>query len=420
MISILHVDKTNSTLHQTEQGKDNVQGKDYEFDTLLNQLMNGQNEERVILKEAEVEPTRTMGREVKQNEVDSSKFQNRGVKEGLLNHKKIQKKRISSKKTVGRNYKSKVNRSSYIHTFREKAKRALPLKEMAYKGEREQKDKRASARSLNDAHIAGKTKNNRKLFITSYSVRRGRKLRQVVSTKIKRDASEHANLKKGVSEKVKPDVKIIREVGSKSAMKRLGEFSVSLSKAFSDQGKMDGGQPLGIFSKAFETEQHENEISFASLRYEKNIPKVLLKQDYQIARTADEIFNEIVQKFTLTVRKGGGEAYIVLQPEVLGKLKLNLKLNQNEVNSVLIVENQSVKDLIISKLNILEQNLLQHGFSLGSFHVEVNDKSTGFQNMSGQRIGKEESQFEPAGEIGEDALTMASLPWISTMINVTA
>jgi hypothetical protein len=419
MISIPHVDKTHSALHQMEQGKDYVQGKDEEFNTLLNQLMYGQNEERVIQKEKEVEPNHTMRREVKQNEEDSPKFQDRGVKEGLLKHKKIQKKRVSSKKTVGPNYKSKVNRNSFVHTFREKAKRGLLMKEMVDRGEREQKDKRVSTRSLNDVHISEQT-NNRKLFITSYSAKRGRKLRQVVSTKIKKDASEYVELKKDVSEKFKPDVKITREVGSKSDVKRLGESSVSLSKAFSDQGKMEGGQPLGIFSKAFETEQHGNEISFASLRYEKNVPKVLIKQDYQIAKTADEIFNEIVQKFTLTVRKGGGEAHIVLQPEVLGKLKLNLKLNQNEVNSVIIVENQSVKDLIISKLNILEQNLLQHGFSLGSFHVEVNDKSAGFQNMTGRRIGNKENQFEPAVEIGEDTLTMASLPWISTMINVTA
>jgi flagellar hook-length control protein FliK len=419
MISIPHVDKTHSALHQMEQGKDYVQGKDEEFNTLLNQLMYGQNEERVIQKEKEVEPNHTMRREVKQNEEDSPKFQDRGVKEGLLKHKKIQKKRVSSKKTVGPNYKSKVNRNSFVHTFREKAKRGLLMKEMVDRGEREQKDKRVSTRSLNDVHISEQT-NNRKLFITSYSAKRGRKLRQVVSTKIKKDASEYVELKKDVSEKIKPDVKITREVGSKSDVKRLGESSVSLSKAFSDQGKMEGGQPLGIFSKAFETEQHGNEISFASLRYEKNVPKVLIKQDYQIAKTADEIFNEIVQKFTLTVRKGGGEAHIVLQPEVLGKLKLNLKLNQNEVNSVIIVENQSVKDLIISKLNILEQNLLQHGFSLGSFHVEVNDKSAGFQNMTGRRIGNKENQFEPAVEIGEDTLTMASLPWISTMINVTA
>ncbi len=234
---------------------------------------------------------------------------------------------------------------------------------------------------------------------------------------------DRAGLKKGVAEKTKLGVKITRstsEKGSKTAVKRIGDFSVSSSKGFSDQGKMVGGQPPGIFSKAFETEQHGDEISLASLRYEKTIPKVLIKRDYRIAKSADEIFNEIVQRFTLTVKKGGGEAHIVLQPEVLGKLKLNLKLNQNEVNSVIIVENQSVKDLIISKLNILEQNLLQHGFSLGSFHVEVNDKSAGFQNMSGQPIGNKQYQFEPAEEIGEDTLVIASLPWLSTVINITA
>ena len=43
------------------------------------------------------------------------------------------------------------------------------------------------------------------------------------------------------------------------------------------------------------------------------------------------------------------------------------------------MENQAVKDLIVTRLNVLEQGLLQHGFSLGSFQVEVKDGGQGMK-----------------------------------------
>ncbi len=182
MIGILHVDKNNSPVHQEEGGKDNVQRRDEEFNTLLNQLMHSQSEERGVLIDAAVEPRQKMGREVKPNEVDSHTFQNGEAKEGLLRHTEIQEKRVSSKKAAGSNSKSKMNLSSYMRSFSKNGKAIHALKEMVYRGGREEKEKRASTRFLSDVHIPGKTKKNRKLFVTNYSVKRGRKLRQAVST----------------------------------------------------------------------------------------------------------------------------------------------------------------------------------------------------------------------------------------------
>ncbi|MCK4803133.1 MAG: flagellar hook-length control protein FliK [Spirochaetes bacterium] len=167
--------------------------------------------------------------------------------------------------------------------------------------------------------------------------------------------------------------------------------------------------------------QGGREFSFACLKYENNIPNTVTKPDYQIHRSADEIFNDIVKQFSMVVKKGGGEAKVVLQPEVLGQVKLSLKLYNNEVNTFMVVDNQAVKELIMSRLNILEQNLLEQGFSLGSFEVEVKDRNTepetaGKDVKKGPGINNIEDEDQ---DLEISRASMSGLPWISTVVNIT-
>jgi hypothetical protein len=158
----------------------------------------------------------------------------------------------------------------------------------------------------------------------------------------------------------------------------------------------------------------------AALKYEINVPVNALKLDYHIARNADEIFESVVRQFSFLVKKGGGEAHIVLEPELLGRLKMEIKLNQHEVHSLVMVENQSIKDLIISRLNILEQSLLQHGFSLGSFQVEVNDGNPGFSPQNGETAGSRSGSIERLKEEVQPIPPVpAAVDWLSTVINIT-
>lgn len=162
------------------------------------------------------------------------------------------------------------------------------------------------------------------------------------------------------------------------------------------------------------------ELITASVKYDSNVPRTPVKQVYQIHGNADEIFNDIVKKFSLVVKKGGGEARLVLQPEVLGQLKMKMSLNNHVVNTFMVVDNEAVKDLILGKLNILEQNLLQQGFNLGSFQVDVKDKNTG--PGTSQDEAKNGHRIDDLDE--EDSIPeiekSSGVPWISTIVNLTA
>jgi len=161
------------------------------------------------------------------------------------------------------------------------------------------------------------------------------------------------------------------------------------------------------------------ELSFVVEKYENNVQKFDIKPDNILSKNADKVFEKIIKQFDIIVKEGGGEAKLTLKPEILGNLKLNIKLSNNEVTTNMIVENHAVRDLILSKLNILENNLLQQGFSIGSFQVEVKDKNANL-NMEREEI-KNGFKIKSVQEKEKLEYSINSgLPWMSTIINLTA
>ena len=149
------------------------------------------------------------------------------------------------------------------------------------------------------------------------------------------------------------------------------------------------------------------------------------KIDNHIHRTADEIFGDIVKNFTFVVKQGGGEAKISLYPPELGKIKMSIKLQNGKVSTFFLVDNPSVKEIIDARLNVLQQNLLDQGFSLGSFDVGVKDESSNpdeFKNFAkdlGRRFDTQINQVNNiSGEQGE-TMVQAVLPWLSSYVNIT-
>jgi hypothetical protein len=166
------------------------------------------------------------------------------------------------------------------------------------------------------------------------------------------------------------------------------------------------------------------DLTLVCTRYDNNIPRVETGPHLQALnytnRKGDDIFSEIVKQFTLMVNKGGGEAKIVLEPQALGNIKLNIKLHNSEVNTHIVVDNLTLKDMIQSKLNVLQDSLLSQGFTLGSFSVEVKEKNTSPQ-MTGDRknAGAGVKQTDEGIETDLQVPRMAELPWISTVVNIT-
>jgi len=167
----------------------------------------------------------------------------------------------------------------------------------------------------------------------------------------------------------------------------------------------------------------ERLLETALSKYEGSIKTVDVKSHYQNIQNADGNFDEIVRQFTLLMRKGGGEAKLLLRPEHLGSLKLRIQLDRGEVATSIVVDNQAVKDLILSRLNILEESLLEHGFGLGSFEVGVKGENGDGETASGTARGSTGGGNQGEAPLAEDELVAdyvaAQLPWMSTRVNIT-
>jgi len=297
---------------------------------------------------------------------------------------------------------------------RMKAGRVLSLKSMkgriqkhtlSFKGHEAVKKKASGDRARGPAAFDLKK-------TVSDSIRRGRLLAKVMGSRgFQYSRRAEGNKKEGETSMKQSARKRLSALIGRNAPVRLktSDRAAVHLKQEAEQETSQNGKKGG---------QGWREIAFVVQRYESNIPKVLLKPDYHIPKNADEIFDQIIRQFSFIVKKGGGEAHVVLEPDLLGRLKMDIRLNQREVHSVILVDNQSVKDLIISRLNVLEQSLLQHGFSLGSFQVEVNDGGARFSPESHEQAKRRDSI--PVEEETSLQPVLLSVPeWISTVINVT-
>jgi len=194
---------------------------------------------------------------------------------------------------------------------------------------------------------------------------------------------------------------------------------------FRVSGESYTGNPADIKGKRTSDENVWNnprgfQLQFA--RYESTgVRPPMLRPDYVFYKNGDEIYNDIVRQFSITLSKGGGEARITLNPEILGNLRMNLKLNNHEVNAFFIVDNPLVKELLLSRVDMLQQSLFQQGMNLGSFQVEVKDQ--GFKNATDEEpennnIFKDRGRLKEIIQMGQMDVEYSTLPWISTIVNI--
>jgi flagellar hook-length control protein FliK len=82
--------------------------------------------------------------------------------------------------------------------------------------------------------------------------------------------------------------------------------------------------------------------------------------------------NEVVKQSIFVLKdKGGGELRLVLRPESLGRVRINLNMNNNHIAGRIIVENSSVKEMFESNLQNLHEAFKNEGFASASLEVFV-------------------------------------------------
>ena len=101
-------------------------------------------------------------------------------------------------------------------------------------------------------------------------------------------------------------------------------------------------------------------------------------------RVIDQIINR------MSVRSNGSqsEVKIKLDPPSLGKVRMNIIMSGDGVRTVIVAENQAVKQVIENNFNQLRDAMGEQGLKLGSFTVTVGGES-GHQHPSGESLDEE-------------------------------
>ncbi len=98
---------------------------------------------------------------------------------------------------------------------------------------------------------------------------------------------------------------------------------------------------------------------------------VRVKSDFT-ARLADAVKSEMVKHSGIILKNGGsGEIHLVLKPESLGSVRVRLNLEDNHIGGRIIVDNNTVKEIIRQHLGDLETALQEKGYESAGLNVFV-------------------------------------------------
>ncbi len=95
-------------------------------------------------------------------------------------------------------------------------------------------------------------------------------------------------------------------------------------------------------------------------------------------RFQERFVPEVVKQTGIILKEGGtGEIRLVLKPENLGSVRIRLALSESSLEGRIVVDNNSVKELVESSLDSLKNALRQEGFQTASLEVSVGHRRSG-------------------------------------------
>ncbi|QTL96961.1 hypothetical protein GM661_02695 [Iocasia frigidifontis] len=131
------------------------------------------------------------------------------------------------------------------------------------------------------------------------------------------------------------------------------------------------------------------------------------------AETARVNLQNVIEQITDRIQfsqQGNKQLNIQLEPESLGKVRVQLKVEAGEVMARLLVESQEVKSYLEHNINGLRSNLVRQGLTVDQLYVESNDKyfNEEFDSQQGsyqeQQHSNQEQNSQDFGQISYEEM----------------
>lgn len=135
------------------------------------------------------------------------------------------------------------------------------------------------------------------------------------------------------------------------------------------------GLPSGSTEKLGEQQNQELMLNHQNFTWgdvgEKNTGLVSSSPRSFLPQNVQEVFDQLIQFSKITVQEGKSQVEIQLKPEYLGKVQLQLTLEEGILTAKFLVENQAVGRMLESNLTDLRQSLQEQGLKFEQVQVEV-------------------------------------------------
>lgn len=232
---------------------------------------------------------------------------------------------------------------------------------------------------------------------------------------------------------VKPEIK--KETKTDEAEENVTVKEAAASdKAASTVDTKSAGVQVNVSN---DQNQQQNVQVFGDIKVNMaNTQNTVTKSDFtmpQPVRTA-EVMNQVVENAKVILGQDKSEMVIQLKPDHLGKLELKVVTEQGIVAAKFIAENQKVKEIIETNMQLLKDSLEKQGISIDSVSVQVGqDKKGDYQQLnsyagkssgSADRIKHGEGRQEGIGVTGNILETLperlAQYSYETNTINLTA
>lgn len=162
-----------------------------------------------------------------------------------------------------------------------------------------------------------------------------------------------------------------------------------------DSGKAEPQENAMTFDKADFAVQNQQTVQADYAQTDLRSP-VIEKTTYFLSdKQMDQtVMNQVTMKIKLMAGENRQELELHLKPESLGKLTLKIIHDRGEVLARITAENEQVKSILESNMQLLKDALEKNGYSVQSLDVSVGDRNGENRAASQQEQGRREDARE--------------------------
>lgn len=221
-----------------------------------------------------------------------------------------------------------------------------------------------------------------------------------IASRMKQLMSEISLQKRLAETEQNKDLDIKKEVAVTEQDEKSGSVEAEGIQAInaSQQGENVGAQSHNL-TGGKEDLAAINAVSSSELQKTADIARAA-RTHGEIRVVRNEIMTQVVEKAKVMLDGHKSEMVMELRPESLGKLALKVVTENGIVMAKFVAENQQVKEVLESNMQLLKDTLEKQGLSIQGFSVSVGQDSDRGYNMQ-QHSGRKDRNSSEGSDMGQ-------------------